>query len=530
MKRNNLTTALLAGLAGAAGLASTASAVNLNADGLGQVLVYPYYSVNSGNQSLVSVVNTTNRVKAVKVRFLEGRNSKEVLDFNLYLSPFDVWTAAVFSLDNTGPAHLVTFDTSCTVPILKNEPSAITLASGAKAIPFKNFEYTGSRKDHPSTVNATHSALSRTREGHLEMIEMGRLIAGPGDAQLADEATHASTGVPVNCQRLENAWIAGGVWTTSPLFGNNNIELPSGGLFGAGEIVDVANGTNLSYNAEAIEAFYTDPTVGAAGSLHAAPGTVDPSLTDANTDGTIASTFIFNQAGSAVTVSQEDFAVGLPTPDAVSLVFMHDSIMNEYNTEASLAAQSEWVVTFPTKRYYVDDTTSPFTAILPFTDPFRNDGFACDPISISYWDREEQVPGTPPGSVIVSPPPDAGDPNEVALCHEANIITFNDAAVGAGGESPILGARYGFNLDVVRDNTGATFKSGWMRVTFDDPLVAGNQNFLPAPSGTEYVGLPVVGFWAANYVNSAASAGLLANFSATHRHRGSRATQATTAP
>jgi hypothetical protein len=31
MKRNNLTTALLAGLAGAAGLASTAQAVNLNA-------------------------------------------------------------------------------------------------------------------------------------------------------------------------------------------------------------------------------------------------------------------------------------------------------------------------------------------------------------------------------------------------------------------------------------------------------------------------------------------------------------------
>jgi len=111
MKRNSLTTALLAGLAGAAGLATTASAVNLNPDGLGQVLIYPYYTVNDGNQTLVSVVNTTNRVKAVKVRFLEGRNSKEVLDFNLYLSPFDVWAAAVYTTGTTGPANLITNDT-----------------------------------------------------------------------------------------------------------------------------------------------------------------------------------------------------------------------------------------------------------------------------------------------------------------------------------------------------------------------------------------------------------------------------------
>ena len=99
MKKNSLTTALLAGLAGAAGLATTAHAVNLNPDGLGQALIYPYYGVNSGNQTIISVVNTANDVKAVKVRFLESRNSREVIDFNLYLSPFDVWTGSVFALD-----------------------------------------------------------------------------------------------------------------------------------------------------------------------------------------------------------------------------------------------------------------------------------------------------------------------------------------------------------------------------------------------------------------------------------------------
>ena len=139
MKKNSLTTALLAGLAGAAGLVTTANAVNLNPDGLGQVLIYPFYTVDGGNNTQISVVNTTNRVKAVKVRFLEARNSKEVLDFNLYLSPFDVWTGATVSPPverfATGPATLITSDNSCTVPRI---PAGV-------AVPFRNYRVRGHR-------------------------------------------------------------------------------------------------------------------------------------------------------------------------------------------------------------------------------------------------------------------------------------------------------------------------------------------------------------------------------------------------
>jgi hypothetical protein len=119
MKKNTLNTAVLASLAGVAGIANISNAVNINPDGTGQVLVYPYYTVNGGNQTLLSVVNTTNLGKAVKVRILEGRNSFEVLDFNLYLSPEDVWTAGIFSSDlvgsTTGGASIRTFDRSCTL-------------------------------------------------------------------------------------------------------------------------------------------------------------------------------------------------------------------------------------------------------------------------------------------------------------------------------------------------------------------------------------------------------------------------------
>ena len=91
--------AALAGM-GVLGVVDSAQAVHINQDGLGQALVYPYYTVRataSGNAyvTALTVVNTTASAKAVKVRFLEGKNSREVLDFNLFLSQYDVWTAAI---------------------------------------------------------------------------------------------------------------------------------------------------------------------------------------------------------------------------------------------------------------------------------------------------------------------------------------------------------------------------------------------------------------------------------------------------
>ena len=76
MNRKNLTAAVLAGLAGAAGIVGSAQAVNINPDGLGQVLLYPYYTTRGGNSTVLSVVNTSSDAKAVKVRFLEGENSR----------------------------------------------------------------------------------------------------------------------------------------------------------------------------------------------------------------------------------------------------------------------------------------------------------------------------------------------------------------------------------------------------------------------------------------------------------------------
>src|SRR5256714_5733490 len=136
--------AALAGV-GALGVTGAAQAVNVNPNGLGQVLLYPYYTVRTDNlgnpyNSLLSVVNSTNSVKAVKVRFLEGKNSREVLDFNLFLSPFDVWTAAILPDTATGGAKVGTFDVSCTLPPFSQSPTA-------PFVSFVNFAYVGTSDD-----------------------------------------------------------------------------------------------------------------------------------------------------------------------------------------------------------------------------------------------------------------------------------------------------------------------------------------------------------------------------------------------
>src|SRR5690606_2240309 len=164
---------LLASVVAGLGLVGSAHAVHVNPDGLGQVLLYPYYSVQDGYDTYVHVVNTTDSAKAVKVRFLEGKNSQEVLDFNLYLSAKDEWTG-VITRTATG-AQIGSQDTSCVAPRQLTTPEA-----------FRSTLFTG------DSVNSA----ARTREGYLEIIEMGDL-----PADIATAATHVN-GVPADCAKV----------------------------------------------------------------------------------------------------------------------------------------------------------------------------------------------------------------------------------------------------------------------------------------------------------------------------------------
>ena len=240
MKKNTMATAIIAGLAGVAGIANISTAVNLNPDGVGQVLLYPYYTVNDGNITALSVVNTTEQGKAVKVRFLDAMNSREVLDFNLYLSGFDVWTAVLQQAeDPAGPAIIFTRDNSCTVPGIKRGLFLLpTLANGTRYFPFRTTFFTdGGLAGATTRAKGPTSGNARTRTGYVEMIEMGTIENNTG---FGNALTHNGSGVPNNCAALEQAWLAtgtgisNGTWFINP---DQDFSLPTGGLFGGAAIV-----------------------------------------------------------------------------------------------------------------------------------------------------------------------------------------------------------------------------------------------------------------------------------------------------
>ena len=234
---------LYAALAGVSALGATgaAQAVSVNPDGLGQALIYPYYTVRDKVAgapfvSLLSVVNSTQSAKAVKVRFLEGKNSREVLDFNLYLSRKDVWVAAI-TPTATG-AGIYTPDLSCTTPEVSNSAATPTL--------FVNFAYTGSASD------GADPSLDRTREGYVEIIEMGDIAPGSNTEEVV---THVA-GVPP-CDDFSTA--------------SADTVPGSGGLFGNMTLINVLAGEDYGTEATALEGFSSI-------ALWFTPGSVDPQL------------------------------------------------------------------------------------------------------------------------------------------------------------------------------------------------------------------------------------------------------------
>jgi hypothetical protein len=490
MKKNSLTTAVVAGIAGVAGFAGLASAVDLNPDGLGQVLIFPYYTVNKAQDTLLSVVNTTDVGKAVKVRFLEGYNSRECLDFNLFLSPYDVWTAAVYDTGRADPTFgTPDFDPTLFGPALKTADASCTIPNfGGEPVDFRPFAYTGANDDTGRTD------IGRCREGHFEMITMGDVIPG---SDLDATVTHVQTGVPGE-----------GVPECDPGYLNNgnvaaisaDLDPPTGGIYGAGAVVNVAQGTFFGYNADAVEGFWANQP----GNLYTDSGNIDPSLAFARTEGDGTATAYVFQNGNLIT---SNYTAGI---DAVSAVFMADSVYNEWQVNPSIAASTDWVITFPTKRFYVDPAIvgSAGPAIPPFVEVFFEDR-SCTRVGVNIFDREELNRTFVPDTCEISPcpPPDIEPPN--SLCYETNVISFQSA----GDTSSVLGS-------VLAKNIEPFGNAGHLILSLDDASEPHAMN--PSNDGNVFHGLPATGFQATNAVNGDVMDGVLSNYSGLFRHRISR--------
>lgn len=331
-------------------------------------------------------------------------------------------------------------------------------------------------------------AISRTREGHVQIVELADLTGALADA------VENRPNVPPDCSRVRN------------LIAPTAETVPStGGLFASGAVINVGQGTYFPYRATALAGFPEQIRFSGLDTI------IDPlTLTsDYQTDRSEAQVYV---DGAIVDVTYEG-GLAYQAIDAVSAVLMADMLQNEYLLDPAIGANSDWVITFPTKQFYTDALflPRPQEALPPFVELF-GEGGSCVRTHVRFIDRESLTTGDGllPGAPSLTRP---------SLCYTTNVLSFlNTVNVEP---SPVLGSRLiatGFALN-------PAFKAGWAWLDFDDPNTERHamraSMAVGADAGKVFHGLPAIGFWATNLVNNNVADGVMSNYSAAVPH-GSR--------
>jgi hypothetical protein len=460
-------------VAGTIGLAAAgpSQAVHLSQNGAGQVLIFPHYTVRSNAAStyntLIAVTNTSGDVKFAKVRFFEGRNGSEVMDFNLILDANDIWTAAVVPTD--AGARIVTNDNTCVTP-------GDIFTSPNKG-DFRNTAYIG---------DGGGSSPDRTREGYFEIIEMA--IATEG--LVVTYAKHGPNGLQ-SCAALDE--MDPGATGNRPKFISSHFGPPSGGLMGRASIIDPASGANFTYDATALDGWSDKAQYSGIGSPLPKLGSASP-------------------AGSNTLMSNGDGlrAVWENGRDAVSAVLMRDSIANEFILDSGTLSKTDWVVAFPTKREYI----GPGVIAAPFE---RNSAYPADYCDVVLAETNDA--SNRGGSVFsstasaIKPTGFERDlPSPLPFCSTSGITAFQSTSLLASRNSlPLPG---NLQLFVSGATTAAGIRTsvpsgtvqgpnGRMRVNFKLPtqrLTALSATLNGQPSALKtFVGLPLISFGVHNY-------------------------------
>jgi hypothetical protein len=383
LRRSKITAAML--------MATASAGVNsayINSDGTGQVALLPYYNVNNNIITNVNITNTTNLFKVVKVRFRESRISADVLDFNIYLSPYDVWNGTVRMNPTSNIANVITEDETCTFP------SKSTLQGG---VDFRNI-YDATTDDDLT-------------EGYVEIIEMGVIADGDGpaidggneaeidssgsadgtvdddDRSIVAGLLHDSTGMPANCSVVSDAWVAGaadanvngfepGALTAEGIATSSATNDPYDGSLNAGLVYEAANRGGI--NAYAIMINVTAGAAFVEQGVHIDGYTSVPQHYRSNdranyllpslASGDIVQADILNEDASAVkttgamsltewdTGSVNDISPNpsIPmgsNPFPIAVALSTDAIAAPYFTESGINGGTDIVVTFPMRKH-----------------------------------------------------------------------------------------------------------------------------------------------------------------------------------
>lgn len=456
--------ALAIGTLGGGG--ATASVLQLSGDGIGHQLVVPYFSTQNGNVTLINVVNTdTANGKLVKVRFRGAGNSDDLLDFQVLMSPGDVWTASVTKDATTGLSKLSTSDASCVVGLgARTDGAYSSLFSTLRTDPTKA------------------EPANETREGYVELLNMADVPPATGSAgvdTLYEAIKHVNGVAPCTASILEAAL------GTDPadeaaarLRGMNN---PTTGLMGDWILLNQTTTAAWSGAASAMEARLGLFGPAGAGNIAFWPQKFG---TPTNVIATVTADPLLRMGSAGVAPQFYDLP-DLSTPyvtsattaelqaDQNTVQFSVNSIKNQFETSSGIAAVTDWLFSQPTRRYHVavdyNGTSNSGSAVAVFRADggwsltggtlFYNEGNTrlhtnrqvCldtteGPGRNSLFDREEATPGVGDNPFVPSPNvPEAAA--VVLLCGEANVISFNADGVTAPSALSASVARGDISLD-----------------------------------------------------------------------------------
>jgi hypothetical protein len=478
------------------GISTYASAVHVATNGVGQVLLFPYYTVRATTpgvqyNTLVIVTNTAADTKVLRVRFRESKNGRPVASMNVYLVPNDSWTAGIVPTTDLIGAAILSYDQSCVDPPLPVAPA--TLA-------FSNAQYSGANTDFED------DSLARTSEGYIEVFELG--VVKDSSVLAALQPDRTVSGVVPDC----------GSALAVSLDTPTKIGAPTGGLMGSGFIVNVFAGTLYSYDAAALDDFSRV-------ALWSRATATGPTLEDVNPK----VSRIFD--GASVRENSWDVAKGAHPADPVSAALMQNELRNYFVLDSATASATDWIVTMPTKPHYASVVGTAAPPPAPFASRF-NKGGAPD----SFETERPSCYGAPAGATVTydreghrSSSPCPGFPilpphTPFALAWTANVVTFinNYGGRGAG----VFGSGSSANLELASPLPGDVPSNGWTRLApfpNSPPSADHKLTSTDSPPVTFY-GLPMIGFMANSFYNGnvpdpAGHGVLLSAYGATSPHK-----------
>lgn len=473
-----------------------------------QVLIFPYYTVNNGFITSFHIRNTKNDYKAVKLRFREAKMSNDVLDFDVYMSPYDVFTLSVVK-GADGRARMITTDKTCTHPL----------------IPVEGVTLKGSFYSFTSDQNAL--------EGYLEVIEMGLVEDGKAEGAtntMYEGIKHISGTdnyfAPKDCSVISTAWkngyfTQGGALADTANYNkagkvlagfysdesaNNptpgipdHMLAPTGGLQGYSILLDVAKGASYTVAATALRNYQKDYA------QHYLSYDVDFQLLPSLASGNVSTSLVAKDDGEGSVVNKwssvkADWGLSDPymapnyfvpsgiNPFPVADVLAAVSVQNDYFTHPLFDGQTDWVLTFPMRKHGIFNgyryggftgkipatgTTPEIAPVLRFSP--LTPGLSQDvKYELEAWNREEFSEYKKTDTL-------EREVNVLSFMNK-NLTTVNTALDSSSAKQVLLENNY---------------TEGWANLVFDSRYnlaALGNSGWLYEFSPANTVGVPVLGF------------------------------------